>query len=1016
MVHFSSAALLLLAFSPLGHAGGLKASIPSPRDVRGIQTHGTTATDFLVPGSNGRLRNLKGKGKGKGSEISDPDDVCCEAEKPFSLTFLFNDEACVDPLPNPQQGKAGCTDFSTFNKNYFQVRVLQSDKAVFDSPGSLGSYTSSPIQVGDTVTIRPADGKFKSDTTFSIFKCNDASAGTTECKGATKVQEIEIHLSCSKDLFLGDVFGSLTVDDYNDSERSLDCAVCVNTVPGGGQDAKCSAFTPLCNGLPDKAGDECFLCEDDKPRGLKDSGCTDECKLCVPTDGDYGNECKVCNNDKVGDAADEGCTEERPVCLAEPHEYGDECITCIANEDPFDINPPHEGCDLETPICDGDEMNDFIGTACFKCQRLPQPALDPGCTDPDYPFCVAPDFGFGDCCASCINDNVSNGRDTGCTDESPFCIAKYHEGGNLCAVCINDEADPTIPDSGCDAEEPQCNGDFGEPGTACELVIANPPLNSVLSAHGNTDWHIDTAEEFLFGTDIDGNPSAANFAPATWTRNHIHIGDMNTNRFYYDESLVFNGDDTNIFRGIDRAMLFFYAGHGNPVLFNTLGNNAFLGDMLIGNGVDQSLRYYWQCSCNVFAHGPQTCADPSLRDFGCPADFTPGTADSFAMRNVYERWGPILGDNLRMACGGSTSMFCHESNTNRAWDNYNNNGMDVADSFINGFSGRGVVPLCIAIGGSTPGSSPLSLDTAFTNAPNPRGDWFHIQYLGGAGMETIRRKLNVPEDVPSKLPILELSPQNPTQIWIDEATEQDGDLLVSNDTVGDRGPRWTLNTKSGAMYARGERILSDKTLSDEDYLANATDLVNEFGWSEDLKGNPIETKMLLDILPREDMTAQIQRSVKSVTISWYRLIELNDIGSTEVPGLARMDIDDSDNVVPVLSEAGGGGGGVITVQLNNDGSLLNAAKVWRTIESETLFLTKTFEDALSEAQDVVGDNISEYTLDDWSFGYKEEAGNIEQTEMTMYYVFEFEPTDPDAVLEFPPQIVEIKGIRKIIIT
>ena len=43
-----------------------------------------------------------------------------------------------------------------------------------------------------------------------------------------------------------------------------------------------------------------------------------------------------------------------------------------------------------------------------------------------------------------------------------------------------------------------------------ELLSCDPPLNSVRTAHGNTDWHIDTAHEFLFGTEMDGSASAAN--------------------------------------------------------------------------------------------------------------------------------------------------------------------------------------------------------------------------------------------------------------------------------------------------------------------------------------------------------------------------------------------------------------------------------------------------------------------------------------------------------------------------
>ena len=33
----------------------------------------------------------------------------------------------------------------------------------------------------------------------------------------------------------------------------------------------------------------------------------------------------------------------------------------------------------------------------------------------------------------------------------------------------------------------------------------NPPADTAIAAHGNTDWHIDTAHEFLFGTDMGGD-------------------------------------------------------------------------------------------------------------------------------------------------------------------------------------------------------------------------------------------------------------------------------------------------------------------------------------------------------------------------------------------------------------------------------------------------------------------------------------------------------------------------------
>ena len=64
---------------------------------------------------------------------------------------------------------------------------------------------------------------------------------------------------------------------------------------------------------------------------------------------------------------------------------------------------------------------------------------------------------------------------------------------------------------------------------ACER--ANPPINSVITAHGNTDWHIDTAEEFLYGTEMDGSTSATNFVPNSWAKRHMHIDMTNTAKY-----------------------------------------------------------------------------------------------------------------------------------------------------------------------------------------------------------------------------------------------------------------------------------------------------------------------------------------------------------------------------------------------------------------------------------------------------------------------------------------------------
>ncbi len=520
------------------------------------------------------------------------------------------------------------------------------------------------------------------------------------------------------------------------------------------------------------------------------------------------------------------------------------------------------------------------------------------------------------------------------------------------------------------------------------VAITNPPLNSAISAHGNTDWHIDTAEEFLFGTDMNGNPSAANHCPASWTRTHMHVGLTNANHFYYDASLATPGDDTDATNGIDRAMLFFYAGHGNPTIWNTLGNNASTGDMLLGDD-PASLRYYWQCSCEVFAHGPLNCAGSSLV-YACPGNFN-GASDSVAMRNVYERWGPALAPALRMACGASTDAWCHESNVDPIWDNYNNNGMDVADSFIDGLgnSHPGVIPLCITTGGLFASSTPL-YDSQFTNQPNPSGDYYHIQYLGGFG--TTAPKILVAE-IPELLPKLELIPIPLPDPWREYELVEKADLLVSEELIDNRGPRWQVHRASGAMYARGARLTETRgeQLDEQEYLDRTQKLVEELGWREPLARQPQGSSMRLESRPRKGEGAgQIERSQKNVIVRIRRLL---DIDGLEVPVF--------------------GSGGLITVQLNNDGSLLNAAKVWRPVAaSEQMVATKPYEQAEEEAWQALGDAAANYRLDSWDWGYKEQAGNVRQEQMLMFYRFDFRPRTEEELLEYPPRRVEVPGLME----
>jgi hypothetical protein len=97
------------------------------------------------------------------------------------------------------------------------------------------------------------------------------------------------------------------------------------------------------------------------------------------------------------------------------------------------------------------------------------------------------------------------------------------------------------------------------------------------------------------------------------------------------------------------------------------------------------------------------------------------------------------------------------------------------------------------------------------------------------------------------------------------------------------------------------------------------------------------------------------------------------------------------------------------VQMNNDGSALNASKVWREIvDVKQEARVKTYDEAYKEALEQIKDP-RKYKLDRWTWGYKEAAGNVEQTELRIVFCFWFVPADPETLLEYPPQMIEIPG-------
>jgi len=526
----------------------------------------------------------------------------------------------------------------------------------------------------------------------------------------------------------------------------------------------------------------------------------------------------------------------------------------------------------------------------------------------------------------------------------------------------------------------------------------NPPLNSAIAAHGNTDWHIDTANEFLFGTDMNGATTATNHCPNTWTRRHIHVGLTNTNVFYYDVDQITSGDDTDATSGIDTTMLFFYAGHGFPPdSWDTLGNSADVSNVSIGDEPGWGmLRYYWQCSCTVFAHGPNCCAGDTCSSwhpcpsgsedwwYQCPNEFT-GGSDSVSTPNVYERWGAAINPNLRMACGSSTCAYCHEYQMNSIWNNYNNLGYDVADSFIDGLTTGSVVPLCISMGGINVNTNPLVADWAFTNLPNTSGtSYYYIQYRSGFGSSAIGGVVQAV--IPDLLPkVVVVKPMPLPGPWNTEEYRIENAWKVTPDEVDDRGPRARINQHSGAMYVAGPAVPigARMSLSEEEYIDRAWSHIDEFGWEEAFVSDPVGSRMMIAAVSTEE--AERQATVqKNVIVTFKRLLDVEG------------------TVVPVLGE-----GGVMEIQMNNDGSLLNASKVWReVVEFDQWSRVKTYEEAVEQALRETG-HAWAYAVDDWAWGYVESSGNEPQEVMELVYWFWLTPNEQGQVRDLAPTMIEV---------
>jgi hypothetical protein len=552
--------------------------------------------------------------------------------------------------------------------------------------------------------------------------------------------------------------------------------------------------------------------------------------------------------------------------------------------------------------------------------------------------------------------------------------------------------------SGLAAPAPAATGVSGPAAPAPAAASAsgacsNDPALSAISIQGGSDFE-DTAEGFLTGHGTGGALMSSFKAPSTWSLRHL----SSESQYFRDPERApsVTASDADPVDGIDQAMLLFYAGHGDPEKFWTVDGNdqVKISDVRLGNCKrDGVVRYVWQCSCQVYAHGPdmgpKKCGGSGI--VADPCYDNPGGWTATSEMNVFDRWGPALDPSVRMACGASTNAHC-EGIGGSIWYNLGVTNTDVADAFIISIWNRKDVGLCITLGGEDMAATPLVTDLTFDKQPNKSGNSrYHIEYAQDFISETYSSGSAVypAPPMPAVLPVFALD---------DVSTASEG------------GTR-TMNVEPAAS---GYQEYSEK-----EYISVAETYLAEKGLSEEFMARPEGAFLRLASTPVKaedrDKENPMRIGLKTVIVTYRQ--QLNVLAEMEKDRPIPPDIDKAmwDQLLQELRQREVSGvpvlGGAITVQLNNDSKVRSATKTWyRTGPITRMVEPEPYEAALDEARKALGPSAEGLEVGRPTWGYRpnRETG---VSELTPYYEFWFVPKDGATSLDYPPQVIYVSAVK-----
>jgi hypothetical protein len=131
---------------------------------------------------------------------SDPGTRC--DSRPVEVVFEYLGDECANPLSNSQEGKATCNGAIG---GVDPVNIAYTGK----DQNKITVSPASGVKVGDLVRVTASGRKeLHADTKLQV-------------RDTGVLQEVKIHTSCSKPLYLGDVFGAFKVVEFTDRKGKV---------------------------------------------------------------------------------------------------------------------------------------------------------------------------------------------------------------------------------------------------------------------------------------------------------------------------------------------------------------------------------------------------------------------------------------------------------------------------------------------------------------------------------------------------------------------------------------------------------------------------------------------------------------------------------------------------------------------------------------------------------------------------------------------------------------------------